>query len=166
MPNQLSLDEYIERLEEVSRDLENRSREIAFEYGQSLVDQIMERIQTEGRGPDGGLLKSYSPAYLRFKKAPQNTKRGKDLGLGSSRYTGVVDYTLTGEMWRNIGLVKENVSGDKVKMSWDGRSELTRKKMQSMSDRDGDLLKPSNIEIEIALEDVEIKLERILQPIL
>lgn len=160
----ISLDEYIARLETASRELKAQEPNLIFEYGQSIVDQIAERIQDNGNSPSGSPLKEYSASYLKFKQNPQDYKRGKDLGLASSRYTGKVDYSLTGEMWRNIGLIAENY-GDPSRLVWGGRSELTRGKITNLTKRDGAVLQPSEGEENIALDELRRSIDRILAPI-
>lgn len=161
----IDLKDYIVQVEAVASRLEVETPDLIFGFGQDLVDSIINRIQNDGVGPDGSPFKSYSPAYLRFKSNPQNYKAGKDLGLGSSRYTGKVDYTLTGEMFRNIGLVEESRTDETIKLSWGGRNDTTRKKLRSLSDRDGDVFSFSNEEESNALADLNSSIERIIEPI-
>lgn len=161
-----SLTEYIQDLEAVADQLERETPDLIFGFGQDLVDSIIERIQNQGVGPEGSPFKSYSPAYLRFKTNPQNYQRGRDLGLGSNRYTGKVDYTLTGEMFRNIGLVEESNTEETVRLSWGGRNDLTKDKLKSLSDRDGDVFEFNNEEEGAALEDLNRSIEEILRPVL
>lgn len=160
----MTLDEYIEQLEEVNNELKANIPRLVFEYGQSVLDQIQERIQEKGLKPDGSKLKDYSPFYLAFKKNPGDYPEGKKLGLSTSRYTGVVDYTLTGEMWRNIGLIREDEGS--LTFSWGGRSEASKKKLIDLSARDGDVFGYSQEEIEEADIELEEEIEKILRPIL
>lgn len=152
------LEQYISNLRTALDTLEREIPNIYLSAGATFVALIEERITTTGTDDEGKAFRSYTPGYLEFKKNPQNYKRGKELGLASSRFTGKVDYTLTGELWNDIGLIEESVSGTEVKYSWGAIAEHNKEKLRSLDKRDGDPLQPSAEEIDevVLFADEEI----------
>lgn len=124
--------------------------------GLDLVAGIEERVTTEGKDAKQTPLKAYTDAYKKFKQNPQNTKRGKTLGLGSSRYTGKVDYNLTGEFWADMGLLAKSYTGSEIKVSVGLSKEVNIKKYKSLTKRDGqEPLEPSIDEVANAARNLE-----------
>lgn len=127
--------------------------------GYTLVDSIEQRITQQGQDDQNQPLKAYSPSYLKFKKNPGDYKAGKELGLGSSRFSGVVDYSLTGEMWNDIDLIEQAVSEDEVKYSFGAQNQVNKDKLSSLLKRDGDPLQPSESELDEAVEFIEERIK-------
>lgn len=161
----MTLAEYRDKVRAVREDLERSKTRILAGYGFDLIALIQERIQTKGEDPYGTKLKEYSAGYLAWKKAPQNTKRGKELNLGSSRFSGVVDYTLTGRMWNNIGVIAQSESESSAVVTFGGKEQLSKDKLGWLAARDGEVLEPSEEELERAMDNVNMELERIMRPI-
>ncbi len=125
---------------------------------------IQERIQNEGKNADGQAHKPYSAGYLAFKKNPQNYKSGKALGLGSSRYTGVVDYTLTTELFSDIKVISQEFSSNEYKVVVGPSKQINIDKLTSLGKRDGQTLRLSKDEVQRVKENIEIELEELLKP--
>ncbi|MBL7942993.1 MAG: hypothetical protein JNM00_09520 [Flavobacteriales bacterium] len=107
---------------------------------------IEERITTQGLDDTGKALKPYTDAYLRFKSDPKRFKRGRELGLGSSRYTGKVDYMLIGEFWRDVQVLRVEQNGDLVEAVGGVRLPINKSKLESLNKRDGLVLDMSDVE--------------------
>lgn len=162
----MTLAEYRDKVRKVREDLERSKVSILSGYGFDLIALIQERIQTQGKDQYGNKLKDYSAGYLAWKKAPQKTKRGKELNLGSSRYSGVVDYTLTSRMWTNIGILATSEGESTAKVTFGGKEKLSKDKLGWLGERDNiEVLEPSEDELERALDNVNRELDRIMQPI-
>lgn len=147
--------QYISKLRSQIETLENKFPSIILDGGGVIIAEIMNRITQEGKDDEGKPFKAYTPSYLKFKQNPQETKLGKELGLGSSRYAGYVDYTLTGELKADIGLIEEEVSDTRVRYSYGAESEINKNKLKSLEKRDGDPLQPSESEVDLAQEIME-----------
>ena len=118
----------------------------------------------EGKNADGQAHKPYSAGYLAFKKNPQNYKSGKALGLGSSRYTGVVDYTLTTELWSDVKVISQEFSSNEYKVVVGPSKQINIDKLTSLGKRDGQTLRLSKDEVQRVKENIEIELEELLKP--
>lgn len=151
----MSLQEHLNQIVLLKNGIQNAFSESAVVLGFDLLQSVQERVQTEGKDNKGSGLKPYSDAYLKFKKNPTG-KRAKDLGLGSSRYSGVVDYTLTGRMWNNAAVNPVKLSENKFVVSYGFQNDESNVKAESLVKRDGfNILEPSEGELSIALEDMK-----------
>jgi hypothetical protein len=99
---------------------------------------IQDRIQTTGKDSKGNSLKPYTVAYRKWKDNPQNTKRGKELGLGSSRYSGTVDYTLTGDTWKNTKVISVDTNDGRTVAVIGPITEHSQMIMGTLKERDGE----------------------------
>ena len=103
--------------------------------------KVIQRVSETGRDQNGTPFKPYTPAYEAFKRqavggnksAKQRARRATAPASGDQpvgRFTGFVNFTLTGRMLSNIGLT-EVIDTDKgVKVIVTGRTEETRGKME------------------------------------
>lgn len=109
------------------------------ETGKAMV---IDRVSETGKNANGAAFEPYTRAYeLRKRRATGNVAReGKKRQVARrsapasidkpvGRYRGFVDFTLSGRMLTNIGLVEKD-QGNKVVVVVSGRSEETRKKME------------------------------------
>lgn len=135
-------------------------------YALDMVALVEERITTTGTDVNGAKLKAYTEQYKEFKQNPGRYKRGKELGIGSSRYTGKTDYSLTGEMWRDISVRRVSEAGGKVSVTVAPSLPVNQDKLDSLSRRDGDPLRVSEEEQAISLENLNQQFLEILSPIL
>lgn len=120
------------------------------EVGLDLLQDVQSRIQTKGEKADGSKLKPYSESYEKFKKNPTG-KRARELGLGSSRYSGVVDYTLTSRMWNSVKVFPIAGADGAVGVRFASSEKQGNEKLRSLAARDNhNPLEPSTGEIESA----------------
>lgn len=137
-----TLDDLIERLNRLSSELPAlvlKNTEIAALDALALADN---RITSTGKDANGASFDDYTPSYKKAK-----TKAG--------RYRGIVDFTLTGQMlastasgFERIAPTERSISGGRAKVAFDGRDDLTRKKLASNVQRRGPFLNPSKSELE------------------
>ena len=131
------------RLEALSSALLGELRtelETVAETGKAMVIQ---RVSETGKDASGASFEPYTRAYELKKRGAVSTakKEGKkkraerrakaatpEAPVG--RYRGFVDFTLTGRMLSNIGLVEQKDAGNRVVVRVGGRSEETKKKME------------------------------------
>lgn len=145
----ISFDRMVHRLERDMPDLITG-------FAHDVIANVQERVQMQGKNSQGGRLKAYTKAYEKFKKNPQNYKRGQELGLASSRFTGVVDYTLTGRMWADIRVLKVESNGSSVRAKVGAFNQENVNKLISLQKRDGlNPIAPSAEEVEIAKENLK-----------
>lgn len=134
------------------------------EMGFDLLQDVQSRIQSSGTKADGSKLKPYSSSYLAFKKNPKGTKRGKELGLGSSRYSGVVDYTLTSRMWNSLSVFPVSVGEKEIRVRIGTRDKDSQKKLSELSKRDShNPLEPSEMELQAAFTRLAGSIPDIIQ---
>jgi hypothetical protein len=105
------------------------------------LSKVIQRVSETGRDQNGTPFTPYTPAYEAFKRqavggnksAKQRARRATAPASGDQpvgRFTGFVNFTLTGRMLSNIGLT-EVIDTDKgVKVIVTGRTEETRGKME------------------------------------
>lgn len=114
--------------------------ETVAETGKAMVIQ---RVSETGKDASGASFEPYTRAYELKKRGAVSTakKEGKkkraerrvatasaDKPVG--RYKGFVDFTLTGRMLTNIGLVEQKDQGNRVVVRVGGRNEETKLKME------------------------------------
>lgn len=140
------------------------------ETGKAMV---IDRVSETGKDANGAQFKPYTEAYERRKRGAVGgvAREGKARRLARAtgpatpdtpigRYRGFVDFTLSGRMLTNIGLVEKD-QGSKIVVVVSGRSEETRKKMEgndthrrgwfSLSDKEVETLKAQSAERMTAL---------------
>lgn len=138
----MNLDEVIAKLKKIGDALPSlilKQTEIAGLNALGLVDlRIVERGVNASNAP----FEDYSPSYKKAK-----TKAG--------RYRGKVDFTLTGQMlastttgFENIAPTERTITNGNARVSFDGRDELTRKKLRGNNKTRPGFLEPSREEVE------------------
>lgn len=135
----MSLDDLIGRFTNALNSLDTALTEemqTVAEDGLAMVDR---RIVREGKGTDGP-LPDYTPAYLKKKEK-------------AGRYRGHVDLTLSGDMWKNIGVVSVTPEGDGVRATVGGMDQKTRDKMMGNNRKRPGFLSLTNEEIEILAQE-------------
>lgn len=139
-----------------------REVETVAETGKSMVIQ---RVSETGKDAKGASFKPYTPAYEQKKRGAVGTAKREGKARRAARrtapasqekpvgrYRGFVDFTFTGRMLSNIGLVEQSDS----KVVIGGRSDETKKKMEGndthrrgwfrLSDKEVDTLKAQSAE--------------------
>lgn len=108
---------------------------------------LQRRIQQTGMDATGTPLRPYTKEYERFKRGASGrkpkTRKGRAARAAKpataskpvGKFSGHVDLTLTGQMWRNIGIVEERRSGGFYETVLGGRTDLTKKKMKGNAKR-------------------------------
>jgi hypothetical protein len=148
----MSIGEHEAAITQLRRNFSIIAAEALEEVGLDLLQDVQSRIQNEGKKADGSSLKPYSDSYLAFKKNPKG-KRARDLGLGASRYSGVVDYTLTSRMWASIKVIPIAGADGSVGVRFASSEKQGEEKLRSLARRDKhNPLQPSKEEIDGARE--------------
>lgn len=156
------LEDMIKRFEAMRLSMTIEWPEMVAKAALDSVAIIEDRITQEGKGPNGSALKPYTKPYQKFKEAPQNTKRGQLLGLGSSRYTGKTDYSLTGAFWRDIQLRQAVTDKDITTVSVGPSTDVNKAIMKSLTKRDGFPLRLSETEQEAVSDQLKTSLLNIV----
>ena len=149
----LNIAQLIERYNGLIDELEAAWPNIVAKAAQDALALIEERITTTGTGPNGAALKPYTKPYKKLKENPGKYKRGKDLGLASTRFTGVTDYTLTGLFWKDIKVLQIESVDNNVLATIGAETSGNVKIMESLTKRDGFPLRMSEMEKEIVSEN-------------
>jgi hypothetical protein len=148
----------IERFESLRLELTTTWPQEVAGAGMNAIAMIEHRITTEGKEPGGGALKPYTRPYQKFKEAPQNTKRGRELGLGSSRFSGKTDYMLTGAFWRDIQVRSLVVQSADTLVTIGPKAPVNIAIMESLTKRDGFPLRLSEEEEKHIADQMEANL--------
>ena len=144
----MSVEGTLASLQQLKSNLKRFTEQALIEAGFDVLQDVQDRIQNKGLKADGSRLRSYSKYYERFKKNPGGTERGKKLGLGASRYTGVVDYTLTSRMWNSIHVFPVTTSGTEIRVRIGTTDNESVEKLKRLSERDShNPLEPSEEEL-------------------
>lgn len=155
-----ALDELIAKLQTLNREVRGlvlKNTELAALDALALVDS---RITDTGVSQNGTPFEDYTPSYKAAK-----TKKG--------RYRGHVDFSLTGQMlastttgFERIGVTERTFSGTTARIAFDGRDDLTRKKLEGNSRKRPGFLNPSESEMKVVERAANINLERDIAEIL
>lgn len=152
----MTLQQFSTAFDRMVQNLERDMPDLITGFAHDVIANVQERVQMRGKNKDGGRLKAYTKAYEKFKKNPQNYKRGQELGLGSSRFTGVVDYTLTGRMWADITVLRIESNGSSIRAKVGASKQENVNKLISLQKRDGvNPIAPSAEEVEIGKENLK-----------
>lgn len=145
----------IEKMEALVIDLESQWPDILTRTTQDAVALIEERITTTGTNHEGLPLKPYTKPYEKFKSNPQNYKRGRELGLGSSRFTGKTDYMLTGIFWKDVQIIRQERSGEVIRVVAGITKPENIGKLEGLVKRDGSPFRLSDSEKNILRENTK-----------
>ncbi|HNR55528.1 MAG TPA: hypothetical protein PKJ19_10185 [Flavobacteriales bacterium] len=150
----MNLDEIIEafdRMLAAADGLILKNTERAALDALALVDV---RITERGVNATGGAFEDYTPSYKKKKQAV-------------GRYRGHVDFTLSGQMlastttgFERIGPTEKSVRAGRAKVSFDGRDEVTRKKLKGNEAKRPGFLQPSREEVEMVQRAANVNMER------
>lgn len=150
----MTLDDFIASLTKLNNELPAivlKNTEVAALDALALADA---RITDTGISANGTPFDDYTPSYKKSK-----IKKG--------RYRGVVDFSLTGQMlastttgFERIGPTEKSISGARARVAFDGRDDLTRKKLEGNAKKRGAFLNPSAEELKIVTKAANTNLER------
>lgn len=137
---------------------------------------VVDRVSETGKDANGALFPPYTRAYeLKKRGATGNVAReGKkkrqerrekpasaDRPVG--RYKGFVDFTLSGRMLTNIGLVEKTGGGGRIVVRMGGRSEETKLKMEGNNNNRPGWYTLSRKEISTLAEQSSVRLRRLAE---
>jgi len=105
------------------------------------LSKVTQRVSETGRDQNGSPFRPYTPAYEAFKRqavggnksAKQRARRATAPATAEQpvgRFTGFVNFTLSGRMLSNIGLTEVTTTDKGVRVIVTGRTEETRGKME------------------------------------
>ncbi len=180
----VTLDQYIEDWRAFVAALEDQALSIGAGLGSQILADIKGRVIEKGESSDGSGFKPYSkkgvPAFLLFNKAlnsagrsfvEQKSKSKELVTWGEFRGAqglpeDKVNYSYTGRMWANTQVRIMNVSPGVSLAVIEGGNKETQDKLGFNSDRDKNVLEPSELEIEevrLTLDDeIQILVDRFL----
>lgn len=115
-----SLDQFIQKIQLLSDSLEDIVLDAMDTAAMDSIALLQRRIQEEGKDAEGNAWRPYSEEYEKYKE-----KKGK---TGN----GLVNFTFTGRMMNNIGIVSKT-KGQTVTVTVRPRSEENQLKMQGLS---------------------------------
>lgn len=123
----------------------------------ALVDQ---RITQTGVDANGSQFVDYTPNYKKLKTA-------------KGRYRGHVDFMDSGQMlastqagFENIVPIEKSVTGATAKVVFDGRDEITKKKLEGNNKYRPGFLNPSKAEVGAVTKIAVVRVEKRIQAIL
>lgn len=133
----MSLSDFINRNNKRIEDLKRKREERLLLVSLDAKALVQLRIQTSGENSEGSSFEDYTPDYKKY---------GRDQLGYQSEY---VDYTRTGEMWRNITpkVISSNETVTVVEIA--GRSQETINKLRGQVVKRGNPLSISDDEIKI-----------------
>ncbi len=150
----MNIDDFIASLNKLNAELPAlvlKNTEIAALDALALADA---RITDTGVSAGGTPFDDYTPSYKKRK-----VKKG--------RYTGHVNFSDTGQMlastttgFERIGPTERSISGSRARVAFDGRDDLTRKKLEGNSKKRHGFLNPSEAELKTVTKTANINLER------
>lgn len=130
--------EYQNRIQRAKQLLiENRPAEV-LTIAQELIDQVIERIQTGGRNSEGQQFAPYNPIYA---------QRGRRAQGYQAEY---VDFTRRGRMWASVQPFIERNDTDTTQVEIRARDAENQRKIDGQAKKRGNILRPSDQEIQIA----------------
>lgn len=154
---------FAEKIGLIIEDLnQNRERESLIIAKETLA-LVRLRIQNYGEDSEGQAFDLYSQAVLPkwFYKGKSLNKTSEDRvdnGAWMLSYeefreinnlrTDIKDFTFTGDMWRNVGVVSVEVSGASVSVAVGGQTTRAADLISYHSDKYGNLLAPNESEID------------------
>lgn len=153
----MNLDELIAKLEALSAQAPEiilRTTEGAALSALALVDL---RITETGTNASGAPFAGYTPSYGAKKK-----KLGRDVGH--------VNFSLSGQMlaststgFENIAPTEKSITSGRAKVVFDGRDQLTKKKLAGNNKYRPGFMDPSKSEVEMVSKAAATQLERDIQ---
>lgn len=156
----MTLDELIAKLEQLAAAvpaLVLKHTEVAALDALASVDL---RLTEQGINAQGSPFAPYTPSYGKRKK-----KLGRDVGHVNFALSGqMLASTTTG--FENIAPTEKSISGTTARIRFDGRDELTRKKLEGNNRKRKGFMDPSKAEIDAAAGDAREGMERDIQEIL
>lgn len=185
----MTVDEYTRELERSLSGFIAQFPKLGQEVGNNAKALIERRVVGQGIDHQGRPFSGYSdrpyPTYVNRNrlgkgayaalvgKAKQSQKaRGglyssyKDVREAAGRQTSKKDFRFTGEMWRNtLPVTKADRNGFRTLI--EGRSDLTKKKLQGHADREGGdrLLNLSQSEEQSISKVIDRALDQALKPV-
>lgn len=137
---------------------------------------VVQRVSETGKDANGNLFPPYTRPYeLKKRGATGNVaKEGKKKRLERrtrpatadtpvGRYKGFVDFTLTGRMLTNIGLVEKTGDAGRIVVRMGGRSEETKLKMEGNNNNRPGWYTLGRKEISILAEQSGVRLRRLAE---
>lgn len=122
--------------------------EIVQTAGLTAVAKVKDRVQSTGKDSRGNSFGDYDPKYKRRKAARY--------GEESARFK---NFTLTGNMWREVTVTDVNDDGKTVSATVAARTTGAQDKINWNSERDGNILLLSESENSEIMQDVIADIE-------
>ena len=117
--------------------------------GQELTALIRRRVQNEKVNSEGDIFGFYSPAWAKVRE-------------DNNLPTEAKDFTFTGEMWRDTGVLAADNTNASTTVVIGGQTQRAIELLAFNSERDGNLLAPSDEEIQFVTDAHEERVFTIL----
>lgn len=117
----MNINEFISNLRATTDALIQSIEQTTLIASNDAIALLQQRVQETGIDANGNAFEDYTPAYKKSK-----TKKGK--------YSGHVDLTVSGEMWRSIGITEERGENGIYTAVIGGRDENTKDLIKYNSD--------------------------------
>ena len=158
--------------------------QVAIQSQLNIKALVQRRIQQTGKNANGKKFGNYSTKEMYFplsssfkniKGKGKSPKSNKNIGKGNkkrlrkTRYamggydeirdvlglpTDFIDFTFSGDMWANIGVVAKQISSDTVLVTVAGKNKITNDKLTGLSQRFGIILELNDFELKLIAEAV------------
>ena len=152
------------RIDALIAEVRTELRKEVETVAQTGLTMVTQRVSETGKDSEGSLFKPYTHEYELRKRAAVGTAKKEGAKKKAERrtteatserpvgrYKGFVDFTLSGRMLTNIGIVQQT-PGVKTSVRVGGRSEDTRLKMEGNNNHRPDWFKLSKGEINTLAE--------------
>lgn len=143
-------DEFIAKLERANRELDANREAETLRITFDLMAQVKNRIQTSGTDYQGAMFPPYTPSYAKYGRV----KMGYQI-----RY---VDFTRDGRLWASIEPFTRKKTVDVVEFEVAPRDSENQDKLNGQYAKRGNILLPSESEIEAARQANNIRITKYL----
>lgn len=143
-------DEFIAKLERAKRELDTNREAETLRITFDLMAQVKNRIQTSGTDYQGAMFPPYTPDYAKYGRV----KMGYQI-----RY---VDFTRDGRLWASIQPFTVKKTVDVVEFEVAPRDSENQDKLNGQYAKRGNILLPSESEIEAARQANNLRITKYL----
>lgn len=146
----MTIEEAIERLQQVSTGFEKIVLDLLLAEGFSANALINKRVELSGIDADGGFFSDYSEGYAK--------KRAKE-----GRQTSYKDFSFTRELWKSIGVTLQATQQGKVVVVYEPKDQTNKDKLRYLEQQEGkSILELSKEEEDKIAQVIDLRLTNLL----
>jgi len=168
---------FINALKNISRDLIDTREQESIVIANDTIALVRLRVQTDKQDADGSDFGQYSeavvPQWMLYGKslsdgAEQRVRDGewfqsyKDLREANNLETDGIDFTFSGNMWRNTGVNKVKNTSFTTSVSIGGQTEMASNKLSYQEPRHGNIIAISDEEQRLVIEAHEERVNKLI----